>query len=87
MHTTRSYLRLLALAFGACLLISGCSPRHSWGGGGGGNHGGNVGNNALIWNDAVTASGLIWNGDGCGLFSTTGTVTNDAAVWGGGGHH
>jgi serine protease AprX len=42
---------------------------------------------SMIWNNAVTASGLIWSCDASSLSSASGTVTNDAAVWGGGGHH
>ncbi len=49
-----------------------------WGG-----KGGKVGSSSLIWNNAVTASGLIWGGEGCSILSTTGMVTNEAGVWGG----
>lgn len=52
-----------------------------WGGRGGS---AKVGSSSLIWNDAVTADGLIWGGYACSLSTTTGTVENDAAVWSGG---
>ncbi len=45
------------------------------------------GSSSLIWNDAITASSLIWGVDGCSLTSTSGMVSNEAAVWGGGGKH
>jgi serine protease AprX len=54
-----------------------------WGGHGGG---GNAGPNSLIWNGSCDQSGLIWSGEGALSLSTTGTVTNDAALWGGGKH-
>jgi len=52
----------------------------------GGHGGGNVGNNSLIWNGSCDKSGLIWSGEGALSLSTTGTVMNDAALWGGGKH-
>ncbi len=53
---------------------------------GGGKSGGKSVLQSLIWNDSVTTSGLIWNAEASSLTSATGTVTNDAAVWGGGKH-
>jgi serine protease AprX len=43
------------------------------------------GSSSLIWNNAITASSLIWGADSCSLIWTNGMVTNDAGVWGGGG--
>jgi serine protease AprX len=51
-----------------------------WGGGGGCK----AGTNSIVWNSSITGSGQIWTGDACSLQSTTGTVNNDSAVWGGG---
>ena len=45
------------------------------------------GSSSLIWNNAITTSGLIWGCDASSLIWTNGMVTNDAGVWGGGGHH
>ncbi len=45
------------------------------------------GSSSLIWNNAITASSLIWGADSCSLIWTNGMVTNDAGVWGGGGRH
>jgi serine protease AprX len=55
-----------------------------WGGGGG--KAAKVGNSSLIWNASITLDGLIWGGDACSLLTTTGTVNNESAVWGGGKH-
>ncbi len=41
---------------------------------------------SLIWNDSVTANSLIWSGLGASSSDTGGSVTNEAAVWGG-KHH
>ena len=50
-----------------------------WGGGGGCR----AGTSSIVWNNSITASGQIWTGDACSLQSTSGTVNNDSAVWGG----
>jgi len=49
--------------------------------------GGNAGTKSVIENPAVTASCAIWSGSRCSLTSTSGTVTGEAAVWGGDGSY
>lgn len=45
--------------------------------------GGKSGTKSLLDNNMITASGLIWSGDRCSLTSTTGSVANMGAIWGG----
>jgi serine protease AprX len=40
-----------------------------------------TGTQSMIWNNAVTASGLIWSADASSLIWSSGTVMNDAAIW------
>lgn len=46
--------------------------------------GGKIGTKSIIDNNMITSSGLVWGGDACSLTSTTGSVANMGAIWGGG---